>query len=427
MAKGNKNSGKVPNLRFPEFEGAWEETTLGKCSCEIDYGMNAAAMKFDGENRYIRITDIDESSSMYKSDAPVSPNAELSDKYLLQQGDILFARTGASTGRTYLYNDSDGKLYFAGFLIRARIKKHCNTSFIFTQTQTLMYDKWVKLMSMRSGQPGINSQEYASFKFKIPNKREQDKISSFLLLIDSRIQTQNKIIEGLKLLKKMLIKKIFNQQLRFNEGHNTFPDWEEKKMKELFSFKITNSFSREQLNHKNGKVKNIHYGDIHTKFPTLFDIEQEEVPYINPDINIAKINEENYCAIGDMIFADASEDSIDVGKSIEIVNLNNQKLLAGLHTILARPISGNFSVGFCGYLFKSPRIRTQIQKESQGSKVLSISAVRLSNIFLSIPCVEEQIKITNFLSSIDSKIDIEAKFLQRLKEQKKFLLQNLFA
>ncbi|TDE00819.1 restriction endonuclease subunit S [Flavobacterium sandaracinum] len=238
------------------------------------------------------------------------------------------------------------------------------------------------------------------------------------------------MIEGLKLSKKILIKKIFNQQLSFdgrhNNNNNNFPDWEEKKIKELFSFKITNSFSREQLNHKNGKVKNIHYGDIHTRFQTLFDIEKEEVPYINPDVNINKINEENYCAIGDMIFADASEDLIDVGKSIEIVNLNNQKLLAGLHTILARPISNTFSIGFCGYLFKSDRIRTQIQKESQGSKVLSISAVRLSNISFSIPCIEEQIKITNFLSSIDSKIDIETRFLQKLEQQKKFLLQNLF-
>ncbi|MNT61881.1 EcoKI restriction-modification system protein HsdS [compost metagenome] len=127
-----------------------------------------------------------------------------------------------------------------------------------------------------------------------------------------------------------------------------------------------------------------------------------------------------------MVFADASEDLIDVGKSIEIVNLNNQKLLAGLHTILARPISNTFSIGFCGYLFKSDRIRTQIQKESQGSKVLSISAVRLSNISFSIPCIEEQIIITNFLSSIDSKIDIETRFLQKLELQKKFLLQNLF-
>ena len=95
---------KVPNLRFTGFEDNWEEMTLGTCSNSLDYGMNASACEFDGLNKYIRITDIDESSSRYKSESPVSPTGELVDKYLVEENDILFARTGASTGKTYLYN-----------------------------------------------------------------------------------------------------------------------------------------------------------------------------------------------------------------------------------------------------------------------------------------------------------------------------------
>ncbi|MFN4365987.1 restriction endonuclease subunit S, partial [Chryseobacterium hispalense] len=156
--------------------------------------MNASAIKFDGENRYIRITDIDESSSKYKPEFPVSPNGQLIDKYLVCENDILFARTGASTGKSYLYNKDDGKLYFAGFLIRAKIKAEFNSYFVFMQTKTIQYYKWVQLMSMRSGQPGINSQEYASYSFNIPSKNEQDKITSIFILVDERIQTQKKII-----------------------------------------------------------------------------------------------------------------------------------------------------------------------------------------------------------------------------------------
>src|SRR5690606_28359812 len=126
-------------------------------------------------------------------------------------------------------------------------------------------------------------------------------------------------------------------------------------------FKVTNSFSRENLNYEVGTVKNIHYGDIHTKFQTLFDITKEIVPFINEEINIGRISDANYCRAGDVIFADASEDLNDVGKSIEIVNVNGEKLLSGLHTLLARPKTSIFHIGFNGYLFKSNFVKSQIQ------------------------------------------------------------------
>ena len=200
MEKNNKNL-NVPNLRFPEFSGEWKETTIGECCSELEYGMNAPSKYFDGVNKYIRITDIDEQTSEYKQDSVVSPDAPLEDKYIVKDRDILFARTGASTGKTYLYNPLDGKMYYAGFLIRANVKMEDNPKFVFHQTQTHRYKKWVSIMSMRSGQPGINSQEYASYKFWKPCKDEQDKISALISLLDTRIQTQKKIIEDLKKLK----------------------------------------------------------------------------------------------------------------------------------------------------------------------------------------------------------------------------------
>ena len=139
----SRNLGNAPKLRFEGFTLEWEETTLGNCSESIDYGMNASATKFDGENKYIRITDIDENSSKYKTEFPVSPSKDLMDRFLVKENDILLARTGASTGKSYIYDSNDGKLYFAGFLIRARIKKKYNSHFIFLQTQTKKYDKWV--------------------------------------------------------------------------------------------------------------------------------------------------------------------------------------------------------------------------------------------------------------------------------------------
>ena len=212
--------------------------------------------------------------------------------------------------------------------------------------------------------------------------------------------------------------------LRFSE----FKDkWNEEKMDEIYSFKVTNSFSRDNLNYEEGTVKNIHYGDIHTKFQTLFDITKEAVPFVNSDISIDRISEDNYCKEGDLILADASEDLNDVGKSIEIFNLNNEKLLAGLHTILARPNLEKFDIGFGGYLFKSYKVRTKIQKEAQGSKVLSISATRLTNISLNFPSKDEQKKIVKCFSAIDEKIQALKKKHSLLEQYKKGVMQKLFS
>ena len=196
-------------MRFPEFTEEWEKVTLGDIAKGFDYGMNAAAKSFDGNNKYIRITDIDEVSSQYRYDDVVSPDGELEDSYLVKDNDILLARTGASTGKSYLYRNSDGKLYFAGFLIRANIYKH-NSYFVFSQLHTHRYRKWISVMSARSGQPGINSQEYASFSIYTTSLQEEGKMATFLKLLDERIATQNKIIEDLKKLKSAITDLLFH-------------------------------------------------------------------------------------------------------------------------------------------------------------------------------------------------------------------------
>lgn len=190
IQKENKSGGKVPNLRFPGFEDAWEVKKLGEVATNFMYGMNTAATVYDGENQYIRITDIDERTRLFTPNPLSSPDGELEDKYLLEKGDILFARTGASVGKSYLYSEKDGKIFFAGFLIRLNVKTE-NPYFIFSQTLTEKYQKWVLTMSMRSGQPGINAEEYKLLPIALPSFEEQSEIAFFLSKIDERIQTQS--------------------------------------------------------------------------------------------------------------------------------------------------------------------------------------------------------------------------------------------
>jgi len=214
-------------------------------------------------------------------------------------------------------------------------------------------------------------------------------------------------------------------RLRFPEFRNA-GQWEVKWLGKVYRFTPTNSLSRDKLNYAHGRVKNIHYGDIHTKFRPLFDINNEDVPYVNDGTRPEQFDEDAFCMNGDVIFADASEDLDDIGKAIEIVNTDGQKLISGLHTLHARPIGLEFAPGFSGYLFQIRGIRKQIQREAQGAKVLGISAKRLATIKIYFPGKKEQQKIANCLSSLDEVIELEVQKLEALKAHKKGLMQQLF-
>ena len=162
---------------------------MGEISESFEYGLNAAATEYDGKHKYIRITDIDDSTHLFIQDNLTSPDIDFStaDDYLLQAGDVLFARTGASVGKTYIYRSSDGDLYFAGFLIRAKIKRDYDADFVFQNTLTDNYDSYIRITSQRSGQPGVNAQEYANFALSVPCLAEQKKIGAYFTNLDNLI------------------------------------------------------------------------------------------------------------------------------------------------------------------------------------------------------------------------------------------------
>jgi type I restriction enzyme S subunit len=221
-------------------------------------------------------------------------------------------------------------------------------------------------------------------------------------------------------------KKTLMPRLRF-PAFSDGSGWKSERMEMLYSFMRNNTLSRDKLNYEHGTVKNIHYGDIHTKFQARFDITKERVPFINEREPLPPADSEDYCFEGDLIFADASEDTNDVGKSIELVNLNGERLLSGQHTILARRTDDRITVGFSGYLFRSRCIRAQIEKQAQGTKVYAISAKRLADVDVAFPTnAAEQRKIAACLSSLDDCIAAEGRKLEALRSHKKGLMQQLF-
>ena len=207
----NNKEQQIPAIRFKGFTDAWEQRKLEELAESFNYGLNASAMEFDGENKYIRITDIDEQSHKFIQSGLTSPNIDLlnADDYLLKEGDILFARTGASVGKSYQYEPLDGKVYFAGFLIRARIKPEFDPSFIFQNTLTEKYNNFIKVTSQRSGQPGVNAQEYANFSILIPSRGEQVKLGNFFKQLDDTIALHQRQLNKYNKLKKTLLQKMF--------------------------------------------------------------------------------------------------------------------------------------------------------------------------------------------------------------------------
>ncbi|HIF9094342.1 TPA: restriction endonuclease subunit S [Photobacterium damselae] len=351
---------------------------------------------------------------------------------LLVRGSMLFNKVPVGfAGRDVTYNQDVKAI---------NLKNGDDNSYLFYWFKANEY----KLLSMVTG-TGIgagklDSEELLNLPFHQPKLAEQQKIVSFLSKVDEKIALLTKKKDKLIEYKKGVMQQLFNGSFQEQDGQLTFippilrfkaddgsefPDWVEKKFGDCFDFFTTNSLSRDRLSYDTGMVKNIHYGDIHTKFRSVFKPEQEIVPYITDLDDTKKIKAQSYCQNGDLVFADASEDYADIGKCIEVRELGNLKLVAGLHTHLVRP-KEKFATGYQAYLQKSWKMRYQIMRIAQGTKVLGISTKQLATISLPVPCYEEQEKIAALLTSLDSKIECLEFELDKSKEWKKGLLQQMF-
>ena len=189
-------------------------------------------------------------------------------------------------------------------------------------------------------------------------------------------------------------------------------EWKIVKVSELLEFYSTNSLSWEQLDYGNGIIKNLHYGLIHKGLPTMVDISSDLLPYIKSE-SMPK----SYTLFlnGDVAFADASEDTNDVAKAVEIVNCDEQQIVSGLHTIHGRDKSDLTVIGYKGYAFASDSFHKQIRRIAQGTKVFSINVRNFDEVRVGIPSKDEQIKIAKLLRAIDLRIATQNKIIDKLK------------
>lgn len=371
-------------MRFSGFTDEWKKSNLGNISSNEMYGMNSAAKDYDGFNKYIRITDISETSNKFIPNPLTSPDGYLEDKYKLKKGDIVFARTGASTGKTYLYDDNDRNLYFAGFLIKFHID-NANPKFIFYNTLKEEYLNWVSIMSVRSGQPGINSNEYKKLPIILPSLDEQNEISNFLTSIDKKIDLLERKHQFYQEFKKYLMQQIFTQKLRFNFTD----DWKQYKLKDVLTVK-SSSISINQLEENTGDYPL--YGA--SGFLKNIDFCEMDVDYIS----IVK----DGSGVGNLSFHE---------KNSSIVN-TSQYLLP----------KKNFNINFLYYLLQT----INLMKYVNGSSILHIYFKDYCIEKINIPSLDEQEKIGKLFVDVDITMENLNKNINATQEFKKGLLQQMF-
>ena len=404
------NKLNVPNLRFPEFQGEWEESSIGEMF-DLYSGNTPSRLNkehFKGTVNWISSGELKE-HYIYSSKEQISEEAAKSLK-LLPVGTFVIAiygleaegvrGTGSITQEPSTISQACMSFIPKGVIenefLYSWYKKHGNVIGIRyaqgTKQQNLSYDILEK------------------FRIAYPNTKEQEKLNKFISLLDERIATQNKIIDRLQSLIKGMEDNLLDNPL-----------WKKTYLRSFMQFFSTNSLSWEQLSYEEGEIRNLHYGLIHG-FLT-HGINSVSLPMIK---NEAIPKQYTLCQVGDVAFADASEDTGEIAKSVEFVDTIEGDTICGLHTIHGRDIKNRTVVGFKGFAFNSRYFHNQIKRLAQGTKVFSITANNLSSCYVYLPDLEKQKAIVKLLRSYEEQLIIGRMILKQYEKQKQYMLRQMF-
>lgn len=395
-----KTTEHAQDLSKEEMPSDWEIRKLGDC-CLVkgEYGINAPAVEFSNDlPAYLRITDIDDSGN-YSKEKKASVSDSNFEQFILTSGDIVFARTGATVGKTYLYKPADGILVFAGFLIRFRtnvnvlIPEHLK---YFTESKP--YWDWVKTVSTRSGQPGINAEEYASLKIPLPPLPEQRAIAQVLSTADAAIHTTEKLITQKEQRKKWLMQQLLT-------GKKRLPGFEGEWLK-LGAGEIFSSVS------KRGYVDEELLSATQDKGMIPRTMLEGRVTMPTTGTEGFKLVESGDFVISLRSFQGGLEYSYFRG------------LVSPAYTVL-KPTRTIDEVFYKQY-FKSyefiGRLATAVIGIRDGKQ---ISYDDFCSVKIPYPRIEEQIAIAQVLTAADKEINLLKAKAEKLREQKKGLMQVL--
>ena len=197
-------------------------------------------------------------------------------------------------------------------------------------------------------------------------------------------------------------------------------EWQLDRIKENFEFKTNNILSRDTLS-DSGIIQDVHYGDVLVKYGSHLDVQKDDVPYISND----GFRASSFISDGDVIIADTAEDET-VGKATEVLNVGNNKLVSGLHTMWLHPVNQEkYALGYLGYAFNASIYHNQLLPLMQGTKVTSVSKSAIKDTYILVPPKSEQTCIATALSNVDALIAELGKLIEKKRAIKQGAMQQL--
>lgn len=403
---------KIPKLRFKEFSDEWKEKKLGDI-LEFKNGVNASKEQYGKGIKFINVLDILNNDFITYDNiiGKVDIDDNTLEKYSVTYGDILFQRsseTREEVGMANVYLDKKNIATFGGFVIRGKKIGEYIPIFLNKLLKTNLARNEITSKSGGSTRYNVGQETLKDVRLLFPILQEQEKIANFLSSIDKKISLTEEKLELFRDYKKGVMQKIFSQELRFKDSNgNDYPEWEEKRLGDIL---IKNK-------EKNKNNQYILVQSISNKYGF---VNQEE--YFE-DRKIASNNLSNYYIVKNKNFA-YNPSRINVGSLAYKKDFSISVISPLYVSFYADNIYVN-DIFLLNWFFSLPFYK-QMSSSFEGSVRNNLSYDTLSNFNILLPILEEQQKIVDFLSSIDTKIENIEKELEGLKEFKRGLLQQMF-
>ena len=388
----------------------WEIKKLGELTLDkMSYGTSSPSCEYDGETRYIRITDINDKGELNKDF--VSP-ISYEEKHVLQDGDIVFARTGATVGKAYCYHSSDEKYVYAGYLIRLRPnRKIVLPDYIFYYTKSKNYLDFISASQVAAAQPNVNAEKYSNLEIPLPPLEEQKRI---VKILDEKF-AQLETIKTNAQTNLQNAKDLFQSQLTKAFSNTT---WEKKRLFEI----CQNIVDCPHTTPKKSVVPT-DYPCIRTSELKNGEIDWTTMQYLEKEEYLKRITslepKENDIVYGrEGTFGDA------------VLLPNTHHFSLGQRTMLLRPNSDIINPKFLLKAIISPYVYKQALEKNNGCGVPHVNVADVKNFIIPVPSAEIQKRIVKELDTLSEKVrqlqEIYTKQIADCDELKQSLLQKAF-
>ena len=398
MSASPKKNVAAPKLRFSDFTEAWQKTRLVDVA-DIKRGAGSQYLTYvQTEHEGIRLIRI---GDFLGSDPVFVEDTKDMKRFRLQRDDILIAGTGATAGITFKVPEKFIDFAFSYNAPRIRVRE-ADSDFVVSYLKSGIILRQQHRLFTGNAQPFLDTAAIGGFKMRVPTLPEQRKIADFLTAVDGRIQQLSQKKALLQDYKKGVMQQLFTQALRFKDDHgNDFPDWKEKTLGDVSAFINGRAYKHNELL-KEGPYPVLRVGNFFTN-PEWYYSDLE-------------LPEDKYCDTGDLLYAW----SASFGPRI----WSGGKVIYHYHIWKVLP-SQKITKLFLFHLLDWDVERIK-NAQGNGIAMMHVTKQAMEERPFSLPCVEEQTNIANFLTALDRKIESVAHQIAHTQTFKRGLLQQMF-